>query len=387
MNKDSPESTSAKKSRKRRTARPYPSSPFEEVVTLASTLFKTGSGLAVRRLTVFDELGKSPDSSASRELVTNSNKYGLTKGSYNAEQLELTEVGRRVVDPEFKPREQLRAKIESAILKIEIFRALYESVGGKKLPARSYLVDACKEQNIPDEHIEEAVDTFILNLRTVGLLKTLSGAERVVSIDMALDELPSGAIGLSDTDAGSNSEKRDTVGALITSAQASYESACFMITPIGDIDSEERKHADLIMGSFVEPVLDEFELTAVRADKIDKPGIITRQVIDYIVNARLVIADLSFNNPNVFYELALRHAIRKPIVQIIREGDRIPFDVNQMRTIKIDLTDVYSAIPTIESVKADIGNQIRRAMENPDQVDTPITLYYPGLRVDIPTEH
>lgn len=154
-----------------------------------------------------------------------------------------------------------------------------------------------------------------------------------------------------------------------------------MIIPIGAPESSERSHSDLIIGSFVEPALEEFNLNVIRADKIDQPGVITKQIIDYLMRARLVIADLSFSNPNVFYELAIRHAIRKPIVQIIRQGDRIPFDVNQMRTISIDLSNVYSAIPKIELVRTEIRNQVRRALENPDDIDTPISLFYPGLQV------
>lgn len=135
-----------KRPRKTRTTRPYPSAPFDDVIPLAATAFKTGSGLPVRRLTLFDELKKSPDSSASRDLVTNSGKYGLTKGSYTAEQIELTEIGRKIVDPDSSKREQARAKIEAAILNIEIFKKLYETFVDKKLPSRNFLVDDCKEK-------------------------------------------------------------------------------------------------------------------------------------------------------------------------------------------------------------------------------------------------
>jgi hypothetical protein len=53
-------------------------------------------------------------------------------------------------------------------------------------------------------------------------------------------------------------------------------------------------------------------------DAIDKPGTITRQIIDYLLRARLVIADLSYHNQNVLYELAIWHAARLSVVQIIR---------------------------------------------------------------------
>ena len=60
---------------------------------------------------------------------------------------------------------------------------------------------------------------------------------------------------------------------------------------------------------------------------------ISKQIIEYILRSRLVIADLSYNNPNVFNELCLRHATGKPTVHVIKKGDKIPFDVGNFRTI------------------------------------------------------
>jgi hypothetical protein len=108
---------------------------------------------------------------------------------------------------------------------------------------------------------------------------------------------------------------------------------------------------------------------------------ITRQVIEHLIRSRLVIADLSFHNPNVFYELALRHAVRLPIVQIIRAGERIPFDVHQMRTIVIDNRDIYSLVPKIETYRSEIANQVRRALAAEAQIDTPISIYFPNFTV------
>lgn len=106
----------------------------------------------------------------------------------------------------------------------------------------------------------------------------------------------------------------------------------------------------------------------------------TKHIIEYIVKSRLVIVDLSYHNPNVFYELAIRHMMRLPIVQIVRKADPIPFDINQMRTVVIDTTDIFSLVPKIASYQAEISSQIRRALENADAVETPISTYFPGLR-------
>jgi hypothetical protein len=126
-----------------------------------------------------------------------------------------------------------------------------------------------------------------------------------------------------------------------------------------------------------------FKLSVVRADAIDKPGVITKQIIEYLVKSRLVIVDLSFNNPNVFYELAIRHMMRLPVVQLIRSGDRIPFDINQMRTIIIDTSDIHILVPRIDTYRAEIATQVRRALENPEAVDTPISTYFPSLKASL----
>jgi hypothetical protein len=56
----------------------------------------------------------------------------------------------------------------------------------------------------------------------------------------------------------------------------------------------------------------------------------------------MLIADLTGHNANVFYELAVRHATRKPFVQIIQKGETIPFDLAGIRTIEIDHRDLES---------------------------------------------
>ncbi|WP_210259299.1 hypothetical protein [Agrobacterium sp. a22-2] len=236
------------------------------------------------------------------------------------------------------------------------------------------LIDAVKDLGIDSAHAVEAVETFVVNLTFVGLLKTLSGAERIIPMDMLLDSItPTPATAARPLPMQSTS--------VTTSEHAAYEATCFYIAPIGDEASETRKHSDLFLGTIVEPAIEQFQLKVVRADAIDKPGVITRQIIEYIMRSRLVIADLSFHNPNVFYELALRHAIKLPIVQIIRASDRIPFDVNQMRTIPIDTSDIYSFAPKIETYRAEVANHVRRALEPDHVVDTPISTYFPNMVV------
>lgn len=367
--------------RRRRKQRPFPASPFEEALDFAQSILRFGSGQPVRRLSLFDSLGKSPESSASRQLIVNANKYGLIEGGYQAEQLKITPDGQKAADDDAPRREQARARIRLAIENIEPFSQLYQRFVTNKLPARAALTDSAKEFGVPSELADEAVDTFIVNLRFVGLLQTLSGAERIVTVEHLLDSMPSTSRQADSFPAGVATPSSPREGALVTADHAEFESTCFYVTPIGDEGSEERRHSDLFLGSIIEPALEQFHLRVVRADAIDKPGTITRQIIEYLLKSRLVIADLSFHNPNVFYELALRHAMRLPVVQVIRASDRIPFDLNQVRTIRIDTSDIYALVPKIDTYRSEIASQVRRALDDPDSVDNPITTYYPGLRM------
>lgn len=103
----------------------------------------------------------------------------------------------------------------------------------------------------------------------------------------------------------------------------------FVIGPIG-----ARLEADWLLEFIIEPLMEQHpEFKVLRADKIAVPGRIDAQVINHLHDAELVIADLTGHNPNAFYEIGIRHMIPKPIIHMIQEGTKLPFDVNPQRTI------------------------------------------------------
>lgn len=362
-----------------RTVRPFPACAFSDALELASAIQIHSAGQPIRRLTLFDHLGKSPDSGGSRQLITNSNKYGLTRGGYQSETIELTDEGKLATSDEASPREKARARVKLAIQDIEPFNSVYERFVNSKLPSRAVIADAMKDAGVDENAINEAVDTFLVNAQFAGILQTLSGAERFITLDHLLETISVAPGQKNNVDTGNGVRQN----ALITNVDADFATTCFYVTPIGADGSEHRRHSDLFLGSLVEPALETFGLRVIRADAIEKPGLITKQVIEYLLRSRLVVADLSFHNPNVFYELAIRHAARLPTVQIIRSQDRIPFDVNQNRTIQIDCTDIYSLVPQLETYRSQIANQARRALDDADAADNPISLFWPSLQVTL----
>jgi len=148
------------------------------------------------------------------------------------------------------------------------------------------------------------------------------------------------------------------------------EKSCFVIAPIGEPESETRKRSDQILKHVICPAAIACGYKAIRADQISEPGMITSQVIQHIVDDQLVIADLTERNPNVFYELAIRHAIRKPLVQLIRKGEQIPFDVAGTRTIHVDHRDLDS----VEDAKREIAAQISALEADSSKLETPISV-------------
>lgn len=108
---------------------------------------------------------------------------------------------------------------------------------------------------------------------------------------------------------------------------------CFIITPIGAPNSETFKSAHGLIQTVLSPVLLEFGYNALPAYKINAAGSITKQVIEHVVNDELVIANLTGLNPNVMYELALRHAYKKKVITLAESGTSLPFDISDQRTI------------------------------------------------------
>ncbi len=110
---------------------------------------------------------------------------------------------------------------------------------------------------------------------------------------------------------------------------------CFVICPIGKSGTLVRERSDRVFAELIEPVVSAHGFEAVRADMIAEPGMISAQVIRHVVEDHLAIADLTGANANVFYELAIRHAARRPCVCIVEASDPIPFDIAAYRALPI----------------------------------------------------
>ncbi|MDJ0401744.1 hypothetical protein [Rhodococcus rhodochrous] len=143
---------------------------------------------------------------------------------------------------------------------------------------------------------------------------------------------------------------------------------CFIAAPIGANGSEDRRRSDLVKRYIIDEAVQPLGYTTVRADEIDKSGEITTQIVSDLIEADLLIADLTGQNANVFYELAIRHSFRKPYIQIIEDGDELPFDVRAFRTVFVNHRDLESAAEAREAIKRMIQD-----IESGGDVQSPVT--------------
>ena len=141
---------------------------------------------------------------------------------------------------------------------------------------------------------------------------------------------------------------------------------CFVITPIGDDNTPIRKKTDGLLNNVIKPICRELNFDICVAHEIDNTGSITNQVIQKILDSDMVIANLTGLNANVMYELAIRHAVRKPVVCLAEIGTKLPFDINTERTIFYS-DDMYGA----EILKQDLKRKFQVAISE-DDIDNPI---------------
>lgn len=112
------------------------------------------------------------------------------------------------------------------------------------------------------------------------------------------------------------------------------EKKCFIITPIGDSNSVIFRKAKGVIESVIRPVLQKHGFNDIKAAyEINISGMITTQIINRIIDDDLVIVNLTGNNPNVMYEMCLRHVVAKPVIHICENGTILPFDIKDNRTI------------------------------------------------------
>jgi hypothetical protein len=153
---------------------------------------------------------------------------------------------------------------------------------------------------------------------------------------------------------------------------------CFVIMPFGnpDKDPDAARKLDEIYLHWIKPAIesvmapDGIPVSCHRADKEPRPGDIISHIIENLVTADIVIADLTGQNPNVFYELGVRHAVQNNTILIAERLDDIPFDLRGQRTFP------YSYTPSdMLKLKDSLEQAVRTIVTSESRIDNPVRQY------------
>jgi len=118
-----------------------------------------------------------------------------------------------------------------------------------------------------------------------------------------------------------NMEKRDK----------EKEKKCFIIMPFTSPGGYEEKHFSRVYDYIIVPACQKAGFEPVIAKDTAKTNLIALEILKYIVEYDMALCDISSRNPNVFYELGLRHAFNKKTVLLKDKRTEMPFDIASLR--------------------------------------------------------
>ena len=166
--------------------------------------------------------------------------------------------------------------------------------------------------------------------------------------------------------------------------------SCFVIMPFGkktadnplwtEHDSIGREiDFDAVYADIIEPAITELGLECKRCDEIAKSGSIHKTMITGIADADLAIVDLSTLNPNVFYELGVRHTLRPAVTILLRHAgieSGIPFNIGGMKVVDYDPAEPEASRRRIQEYAAN-------GLAEPEWRDSLVQEMLPDLEVSL----
>lgn len=116
---------------------------------------------------------------------------------------------------------------------------------------------------------------------------------------------------------------------------------CFVIMPFSETNSKNgliTKQNWKYLIDLIRRLLMPMGYKVIRGDTINKSGSIIKDVVSNLIQSELVIADLTGLNPNVMYEVGVRHALSNKTILLSQDVASLPFDLQDLRTIEYSLT-------------------------------------------------
>ena len=144
---------------------------------------------------------------------------------------------------------------------------------------------------------------------------------------------------------------------------------------LDDPETEREIDFDAVWEDLLRPAIpDGWE--AKRADELRQPGLVTELFTRWLLEADMVLVDLTFGNPNVFYELGVRQALSaRSTVLVAQAGTALPFDVQSQAVVHYD----YFLTPSLKPFQRSLTDHLNAAAAAPR--GSPVHAHIPGLHV------
>lgn len=159
------------------------------------------------------------------------------------------------------------------------------------------------------------------------------------------------------------------------------ERTCFVIMPFGDKVDKDGKtiHFDDVYDTFIEPTIKAINIECIRCDKIVESGGIHNKMFTNIYEADVAVVDITMLNPNVFYELGMRHTVKRNVTIIMQQaGTQIPFNISGFTIVSYKMDDPVALKEAAEQIQT----MIKNGLANVQKSDSPIYEVLTNLKVD-----
>jgi hypothetical protein len=321
----------------------FPKNNLEDAIQVARAIEEKNAGNPMRASDLVKAVGyKQATDWRFLDLLRSANQYGLVYGTPSTS-IELTKQGQDIVAPS-SPGQRANALL-AAFRNVKDFEAVEKFYGGKPIPEDEFFLNTVtREFNIPRDRVETFAKVFQENLR---FLKSFTPSPTPAEKTATSGDVPRGT---------TPPEKVPTPTVSREPRVREFLDTCFVMMPFGEWF--DRYYQEIYV-----PAIKEAGFEPVRADELFTTGSVVEQIWDQIEKAKLLLADLSGKNANVFYELGLAHAARKPVVFTSSNTDDVPFDLRHLRVIIYDIREPEWAT----RLRKSIADYLRNAMKEPEK--------------------
>jgi len=323
-----------------RTTSNYPRHSIEKTLRIPRAILEQNAGRECSKNDAAKFIGLAKSNGPFDVEVSSALKYGFLE-RLTSSQLKPTDLVKQILRPQASDDEINGYR--QAVLNAPVISDVYKHYRGENLPDAKFFSNALTESfKIPAEKISEFTEIFMDSLNIAKLTEKVGDKLRILDIAME-----------SSSPIVTNSEFKK----LSKAASISATDTCFVMMPFAAPLGE-------YYSKIYEPAIEKAGLKAVRADDdIFGTGKIIDQIWSGITAAKVLIAELTSRNPNVYYELGLAHALKKPVVLVCSNEHDVPFDLKHIRVIYYDMHDPFWGTKLIEKVAENILSAISNPVE------------------------